>query len=582
MNYFKTLIFIMMLALNLTSCSYDVLEKEPLDIISEKEAWSDMELIDAQVTKLYDLTDFNTIFDEVSKLINCTDESRTCFGWCDLLNVFTLGIITPDNMWPQNTNVSEDSYYPAGWPYTEIRAYNEFLQKIETATVDNEFKEQRKAEVRFLRAFTYFNLAMRFGGVPLLTEPQSFNADLMVPRNTEHEIYEFVRTELDDIINVLPGVYPDSEYGRISKYTALALKSRAMLYAASIATYGEMKLDGLLGVPKSEANKYYQESYDASNEIIESKLFSLYNKYDDKAKNYQMLFLDEGNEEIILAEQFTGVERGHRFDQCAQPIGFKFGVASSVNPYLEMVDSYEFVDGTPGNAINYNQEIETKELYKDKEPRFHATILFNQSFWIDDTITTHYFSVDNDVNGKIYNDVNSIGHQVSTREAGATQTGFIIKKYLQEKRDIAAWESNQDFIVFRLGEMYLNLAEAAYQLGQDNVALEAVNKIRARGGVALRQSIDMDKIKHERKIELAFEGIRFWDLRRWRDATESLTGVFHKLVAYYIRSRHTFGYLIQNAQGNKVRSFREEHYYMPIYRDRLREDPNLVQNPGYN
>ena len=583
MKNIKHIIFLSIIfsVLSFPSCQEEVLNKEPVDIITEPAVWNSPELIDALVNNLYNQTNFNEVFDEESILINCTDEARTCFGWSNVLNVFSLGILNPDNTNSTNTN-NPGFAYPAGFPYEEIRGYNEFLKGIDGAKTEGKFKEQRKAEVRFLRAWTYFNLAMRYGGVPLLTEPQSFNDELYVFRNKEDEIYEFVKTELDAVVSALPEMQSDADYARISKYAALALKSRAMLYAASIAKYSTMKLDGLLGVPSSKAQQYFQESYDASKLIIQNGPFSLYQKYADKAKNYQMLFLDEGNPEIILAKQYDGVEKGHDFDFYAQPVGFKFGVPSSINPYLEMVDAYEFADGKPGNSVNYDQIIDTKTLYENKEPRFHASILYNQSKWLDGEITTHYFSVDSDVKGKRYIDANSIGKQVNTREAGATQTGFIIKKYLSEMRDIEAGKSSQDFIVFRLGEIYLNLAEAAYQLNKPDEALDAVNIIRERGGVALRETIDLAKIKHERKIELAFEGIRFWDLRRWRESSVALTGVFHKLTAYYIRNAGTFGYLIQNAQGNKSRLFLEQHYYMPFHRKRVIENPNLLQNPGYN
>ena len=95
-------------------------------------------------------------------------------------------------------------------------------------------------------------------------------------------------------------------------------------------------------------------------------------------------------------------------------------------------------------------------------------------------------------------------------------------------------------------------------------------------------AIDMEKIRHERRIELAFEGIRFWDLRRWRIAHTQLTGVFHRLKAYYIKERNTFGYLIENCQGNAKRLFAEHHYYLPLQRKHVTENPNLKQNPGYN
>ena len=126
------------------------------------------------------------------------------------------------------------------------------------------------------------------------------------------------------------------------------------------------------------------------------------------------------------------------------------------------------------------------------------------------------------------------------------------------------------------------MAEAAFELdGADRVeeARIAVNEIRKRAGMPEFASIDLEKIRHERRIELAFEGIRFWDLRRWRTAHTQLTGVFHRLKAYYIIDRNTFGYLIENCQGKVERLFAEHHYYLPLQRKHVTENPNLKQNP---
>lgn len=560
--------------------SCNVLDKEPIDIISDSQVWEDENLVDANLTQLYNITYFSTVFDLESKLITVTDEARECFGWGTILNTYTHGIITPDNI--------SNRDFVGFWEYGNIRQYNEFLENISTSTsLNSNFVVQRMAEVRFLRALHYYNLVMRLGGVPIITRPQQMNDNnIFISRNTEKEVYEFIRKELDEIIEILPISYDADNIGRITKYTALALKSRAMLYAASIAKNGKMDLNGIIGVPQADANFYFEESMKASQKILSDKKFSLYNKYpNDKSKNYQYLFLDKNNNEVIFSKKYTVKEFGHDFDYYNQPISYKPFVASCVNPTLEMVDSYEFIDGMPGTSINYNQEIETKELYKNKEPRFHASILYNQAFWIDKEVETHYFTINSNINtDKRDNSLGGRGKDVNnTIGAGATQTGFLIKKYLREMRDVPiGGYSDTDFIVFRLGEVYLNLAEAAFELGNTDEAIAAINKIRERAGVPLYTEIDQEKIRHERKIELAFEGLRYWDVRRWRTAHIELSGVFHKLNTYYIKERNTFGYLIVNCQGDVSRKFAEQHYYFPLERKHITENPNIVQNPGYN
>lgn len=434
-------------------------------------------------------------------------------------------------------------------------------------------------------SITLFQSCYETGGVPIITLPQQLEeGDLYPARNTEKEVYEFIRKELDEIIELLPPSYNTANKGRVSRFAALALKSRVMLYAGSIAKYSEVDMDGILGVPASDANFYFEESYKASKRILSEGGFSLYKKYDDKSKNYQYIFLDKDNVEIIWAKKWVQKDLGHDYDYNNQPISYKPFVASCTNPTLEMVDAYEFIDGTPGSAINYNQEIDTKELYKNKDPRFHATILYNQAFWIDAPVETHYFTINSNIaTDKRDNTLSGRGKDVNNTAAGATQTGFCIKKYLKEERGIpTGLMSDTDFVIYRLGEVYLNLAEAAFELDKADEAKNAVNEIRRRAGMPEHNAIDMEKIRHERRIELAFEGIRFWDLRRWRTAHTQLTGAFHKLTAYYIKERDTFGYLIENCQGNVKRLFAKHHYYVPLERKHVTENPNLKQNPGYN
>lgn len=557
----------------------DVLDKEPIAIVPENKIWNDKALVDANLTYLYSAANWNSVLEDVeAKHVNITDEARECFVWGTIQKKFTLGDIQPGNI--------NDDPWIGLWGYDFIRDCNDFIEHIETCPFEATWVNQKKSEARFLRAMHYFNLGMRYGGVPLITHVQQLgDEDLFPKRNTEDEIYDFVLKELDDIASILPDSYGASEKGRVSRYAALALKSRAMLYAGSIAKYGEIQMDGILGVPKEKANFYFEESAKASKEIIDSPLFKLYNKYpDDKVKNYQNLFLEKDNSEVIMAKKFTLVQNGHNFDYNNLPISYKPFVGSSINPTLELVDEYQFVDGTPGKTINYNQEISTAKLYKNKEPRFHASILYNEAEFLDDKIETYYFTIQSDIK-KDKRDKKKRGKDVNDNNAGGTQTGFLIKKYLSGKRDMpTGGYSDTDFIIFRLGEIYLNYSEALLQLNTAEglkTGLFYLNEIRKRAGVPDRQVLTLDWIKHERRIELAFEGLRYWDVRRWRIAHTALSGVFHKLTTYYISSRKTYGYLIENCQGKDVRKFLKKHYYLPFKRVYCTENPNLKQNPEY-
>ena len=139
-----------------------------------------------------------------------------------------------------------------------------------------------------------------FGGVPILLEPQQFSggtntSELNLPRNKEAEVWDLIRSDLDFAAANLPAT---SAYGRANKYVALALESRAMLHAGSIAKFGTVQLDGIVGIDPAKANDYLKASYDASNEIIKSNVYSLFKKYTDKAQNFEQLFIElQGNPE---------------------------------------------------------------------------------------------------------------------------------------------------------------------------------------------------------------------------------------------------------------------------------------------
>jgi len=288
----------------LASCQEELLEKKPLDIISDSQVWSDPNLIDAYVINLYSRAPLNGMFQNFvwntwppispAEETYMSDEATAGWSWVGEVTDWNKGLLDAGGAVPVLAN----------WNYDYVRSLNEFLELIETGNVSNEVKIQQSAEVRFLRAFQYFTMVKKYGGIPLITKPQKIEDGEanFVPRNKEQEVYDFIGKECDEIAQILPESYDSKNLGRATKYAALALKSRAMLYAASIAKYGTVQLDGVVGIPSSEASKYWQASYDASKAIMNSGKFALYNKYPDKAKNYQMLFMDITNPETILAK----------------------------------------------------------------------------------------------------------------------------------------------------------------------------------------------------------------------------------------------------------------------------------------
>ncbi|MDR0573483.1 MAG: RagB/SusD family nutrient uptake outer membrane protein [Tannerella sp.] len=275
----------------------DYLDKEPFDVITPEKVWQDSKVINAVLVNLYDkmyLEQFNDWYREAWRLQNpstMSDEAQGSFQKDPLF----------DN--PNATYTYENSLFGAKFSdrwYPGIRNCNDFLNQLQDAALEDTEKKALEAEVRFIRVWHYFSLVKRYGGVPLIIESQVYAPDnlenLQVPRNKEVEVYDFIVNECLEIANSLPLNRDAAGRYRVDKCTALALCSRAALYAGAIAKYGTVQLDGVIGIPSSEAQRFFQKAYDASKEVINSGKYSLYNKKpDDKSQNYCDIFTKTTN-----------------------------------------------------------------------------------------------------------------------------------------------------------------------------------------------------------------------------------------------------------------------------------------------
>ncbi len=598
-------LFLIILIPVVSSCTKEILDKKPLDIISDEDVWNNVNLTEAYLAECYATT---YVFENVN-----VDNSWTNLWHGDAAGApLFINNVSDESKSVWHGEPNEGYWYKLGllkidggllewWDhaYSVIRKLNVLIQKMPSTSFEDDIKKQYLAEARWLRAYNYFEMVKRYGGVPLITVPQTPDMpeeDLFPKRNKEQEVYDFIISECDTIANDLPEVSDD--VGRPTRYAALALKCRAALYAGSIAQYGTVQLDGVVGINSSEANNYYQKSYDAAKEIIASGNYALYNAYpDDKVKNFKNLFLEKNNPEVIFAKKHDenngmgngGNGWGYDFWQCPPPNGW--GGGNHDGPYLEMAEEFEHVDGTPGtldrNAIQQGLW-SVDELWANKDPRFYATIYTQDTPWQGDKVDFHLGIRKPDgtiVDQGSFFGVLAQGHSAFRRSI----TGFGVMKYLDESHgnligSNGDWAtSSTDWQVFRYGEVLLNYAEAAFELGKPSDALDAVNQIRDRAGIAPLSSIDRDKIRHERKIELAFEGHRYWDLRRWRTAVTVLSK--NRSALCYVLDFTTRKYklmVIDNTDGVVTPpAFYERNYYLPVTLRRTGMNPNLVENPGY-
>lgn len=594
MKNLKSYICLLCTAALVFSCN-DILETSSTKILTNEKVWSSKDAIDAYLGQLYNemqVEDFEyQPGTDGQYLSTLTDEAVRAYTWGSA-----------------NQQLIPEGIY-GWWGYVQIRNINLFLESIGTASMLTE--SQRKmyeAEARFCRAFGYFAMVKRYGGVPLVTKVQRLEGQdvetLRLPRNKEYEIYDFIKAECQAIESLLPEKRTDNEQYRATRYAVNALECRAMLYAATEAKYGNVQLDGLVGIPADKAEGYFKDAKAAAKKIIDSGKFALYSAKSDKAENFQYLFLDEtsANTEQIFTKAFDASDKGNSFDYFNAPQSFKLDYGCVTNPTADFVADFEYVDGSDGalkvkdgsgNPIKYN---DPTDLFKDKDPRMLGSILYPFCPWQGGRVEVRKGIVKPDGTvvtasslGDKYEGTNvTIAAKDGTlTSTDVTKTGFYIKKFMTPNKVVDWGKGEANWMVFRYGEVLLNFAEACVELGDNAEALAAVNQLRNRAGIAPRTSINRDQVRHERRVELAFENHRWWDIRRWHIADQLLNATQFKALNPYLVwedgkkvEQMKYIFKIEDAPKN-TRTFLPKLYYERIPAEAISTNPNITQNPGY-
>jgi len=542
----KKYIFILFVLMSIASCD-DVLELTPLDKISETDTWTDQALIQTYVNGCYNAVQhgYSTAMISVA-----SDDAYSIFNNAKFLFA-QIGTLTSDNVTSMNSRLNQWEY-----AYGYIRNINTFFEKMETSTVDDDFKRTAIGEMKFIRAFVYANLIWCYGGVPLITKVYQLNEDYSVQRNSYDECVDFIVSELDDAISRLPAKQPDNQKGRASGDACKALKARVLLYAAS-----------LLNNTSNDKAKW-QKAADAIAQLLNAG----YELHGD----YRQTFLTDNNE-IIFARYFTASTSCN-----FQWINGRSGSNGSDEgcPTQNLVNAYEMVktgllpynessDGTL--TVNTASGYDPQNPYDGRDPRFDATILHDGSMWMDRETETFHGGLDSP--------------ESSVGSWNASLTSYCYKKFIDESVPVVGAAVNQTnpWIYFRYGEVLLNYAEAKFELGDEETAREYLNKVRSRPGVNMPPITDTGealrkRIQNERRVELALEEHRFYDVRRWKTASETEN---KPLLAMDIKKL---------ADGSKTyeinvlteRQFLPQHYLLPIPREEIDKSlGSLTQNPGY-
>lgn len=590
-------------------CTDQVLNPEPKNVVSGEAVWDDPELADSFLGEAYQNLEVL--------------EDHPWFSHMQSLDDVMGGAVRNQGTWQIPWELSHTNYGEQGlfegrgwaldyWQYGNVRNLNSFIANVRASDFPESYKTKRIAEARWLRAFTYLMMTKRFGGVPLITTPQSEDAprdSLFVDRSSEQEVYDFILSELNAIIEGENGQgtalsTARGGNGRPTKWAALALKSRAALYAASTAEFGGGSADlagqsELLGIPQSEADRYWQAAYDASMRIIDNGPHRLYEQHSNPAENFEQLFLTEceENPEAIFCEHYDGTDKAHNYSFMADPAPQDAAWGSNYCATLNIVEKFEVRENGGSSSrmisrseLTRDQGWTQEELFGDRDPRFKGSIQYPEKEFAGETL---YYHAGTEVNGELQTEpragLNNVDSTTSRPQAGAVRgwqrTGFLVGKRVKETSEVPAdlnvgnEGDDTDWMEFRLGEIYLNAAEAAFYLNNGQ-AQGLIDDLRARADMPSKP-VTEELIRLERQRELAFEKHLYWDLRRWRIAEETLDEAEIKgAEMIYDWDEKTYDVSIFNAEGDSRRVFKTRHYYLPLGAERI-SDNEIRENPGY-
>jgi starch-binding outer membrane protein, SusD/RagB family len=537
MQVYKILFFCVIIA-SLASCQKNVLNKQPLGEISADQVWRDIKMATLYIDGIY-----LALPGSFNRNLDCnTRMGEEGQNWHPL-QLWNTGDVGPYN------NSLEEWYHPWTNDFRQIRNANTVLENYTKIPGDQSAIDQLKGQALFLRAYYYADLVNFYGGVPIISKTQQQGDSIEVTRNTYDECISFIVADLDAASNLLPINWEGANVGRATKGAALALKSRMLLFAASP-----------LHNTSNDVEKW-QAASDAAKAVIDLGVYELY-------PDYYQLFHADNNQEVIFDIQYAFPTRTQGIEFTHNPQGIS-GAWGEGRPSQDFVDSYEMRNGkkisAPSSGYNF------QDPYANRDPRFYASVLYNGAPWRGGLVETFT----DGVSGPGVND---------SYNTGLNMTGYYTRKFLNENNPVNQNldKANENWILMRYAEVLLNYAEAQLNLGNETEARLYISKIRERAGMPEVPDSEtgndlLARYQNERKIELAFEEIYFFDVRRWKTAPDEVGGDVHKMDVVK-NNNGSFTYTVKIMEN---RAWRDAFYYFPIPGDEINKDKNLTQNPDY-
>jgi hypothetical protein len=578
------------LLLGVTACDNSVLNVTPKDQLSDEVVFADANLAETFLNDIYRGMGHG-IYEIM--LSSMTDETHFIHNYNT--EKVVQSIISPSD----RGAVDDGRFNHFDWSdnYSRIRQANTFLQGLESAEFDAALKQRMEGEVRFLRAYFYHNLLRMYGGVPLIDKVYALNDEFGVARNSFEETLDFIVSEATAAAELLPVAHGGSGVGRATKGAALSLKARVLLYAAS-----DLYVDNPSGMAETgytgsvDRTALWRAAKDAAKEVMDLGVYELYGPNpapEDAWENYANIFLQKNSSETILNRYFLVTKTdGSDPGQHNGPNGYHTWGGNT--PIQNLIDDYRMADGS---KFDWSNPAHAAAPYENRDPRFYGSILHDGAKWrerptdvraLDPYGIIQTFRELHLPDGTVQGGLDTRDSPIEDWNGG--YSGYLLRKFIDPSVNAQFENQEVPWPFFRYAEVLLNYAEASIELNELGDAVEQLNRIRRRAGMpefsaALSQAALREEYRNERRVEMAFEEQRFFDVRRWMIAPTELSqdaeGINIFLEGTDPVDRSTWTNYEYETRVIQTRAWDDALYFMPIHRDEINRNDMLVQNPGY-
>jgi len=604
----------------LTSCDTDFLNTKPLTEITSDAIWQDAGLAEAYMFDIYFCFQDAGFAETMQSSV--TDESLFIHNYGQKMsneaayNETDLGWFSEDHT----------SGHQWGRLYRNIRGCNDFILNVDQAEFDESKKQQLKGEAYFLRAYFLHRLTRGYGGVPIILDLYTLTQeDYTAPRNSYTECIDQIISDIDQAAQLLEGfTYSNTPKGRATVEACLALKARVLTDAASDLhdeATATAKSSLLASYPQKEllfyTNGSREDRWKAARDAAKALITNSYGHslaefsgttVEERASEFQNFFLTD-NSETIFARYFidTKDESGCWPAKFNGPCGYHLWGGNV--PIEELVDDYEMADGS---AFSWNNTAHEAAPFKNREARFYASVMYDGMQWRnrpgDYAVYDPYGQIQTGAyqTDPAQTNVDAYWQGMDSRSGkgekwNGTYTGYYLKKFIDPSLDGQTEKAEVPWVFIRYTEIIFDYIEACIELGELPEAKTWLNKIRQRAMLPDITTGDQDELmeayRHERRIEMAFEEQRYWDVRRWMIAPNVpgiigmhgihieatlKPGAGRQDVYKYDENLYDYHYSRTDLSAQEARQWKDKCYFLPIHRDEINRNNLLVQNPGYN